>query len=129
MESIKHIIDLTSLRAGAKDLETRIRALKQSLRSPWTKPMGNEQNELQDLKREITAHYVLRALLRGRRHLSPSFERAMRKHLERAEKLAVKYRRESPPEEAAADELIARSKVSVVRQLWKRIEESSHAVG
>ena len=126
----QHIIDLTALRAGAKDIETRIRALKQSLRSPWERPMCAEQDELRHLKREITTHYVLRALLRGRRHPDHVPERVLQIHLELAEKLAVKYRRQAPPEEVAADEIVSRARPSLIRQLWGRITgASAHVVG
>lgn len=130
MELNKHYIDFAALRAGAKTIEDEILATKAALRTTWTEPMGNAQWRLLRLKQESTSHYVLRALLRGRQHLQNVNKHVLQAHLDAAEKLALKYRREVPQEESAAAELEARQRPSLVRRLWDRISGvSSHVVG
>jgi hypothetical protein len=121
MEINRHYIDFAALRAGAKAIEDDILSTKAVLRTTWTEPMGNSQWRLLRLKHEITTHYILRALLRGRQHLHRVDKHVLRAHLDAAEKLALKYRREVPPEESAAAELDARGRPSMIRRLWDRL--------
>lgn len=130
MEINKHYIDFAALRAGAKALEDEIRSTKAALRTTWTEPMGNAQWRLIRLKHDITTHYILRALLRGRQHLQNVNRDVLQHHLDLAEKLALKYRREIPPEESAAAEIDERERPSLVRRLWDRLSGApSHVVG
>jgi hypothetical protein len=143
--TFKNPVDLAALRSSAKALEDEILEIKGELRSPWTKPMDGAQARLLQLKFEVTTHYVLRALLRSRAHLKrvPNaraserdqaittawWKRTLERHLEGAERLASKFRREPRPEEAAAAELERRTPPSLVRRLWTRVLEVTHAVG
>jgi hypothetical protein len=125
---IKNPIRLAALRASAKCLEEQLLEAKKQLRTTWTRPMDSVQAHVHDLKRDVTAHYVLRALLRGRVH--PHQARLLKRYLPRVEKLAIAFRRDPRPEEAAAMELEARAKPGLVERLVTRINgASNHAVG
>ena len=130
MEINRHYIDFAALRAGAKAIEDEILSTKAALRTTWTEPMGNAQWRLIRLKHEVTTHYILRALLRGRQHLQQVNKDTLQQHLDLAEKLALKYQREIPPEESASVEIDVRARPSLVRRLWDRLSGApSHVVG
>jgi hypothetical protein len=61
--------NLTKLIADLRDAAARCRDLKHTLRTRWTRAMAAEQQELVRLKRHATELCVLRAHLRGKRHL------------------------------------------------------------
>lgn len=63
-------MDIQRLKHDRKALEERIRAVKAELRSTWTKPMGDVQNDHLRLKKEATELCILRAWLRGKLHLT-----------------------------------------------------------
>ncbi len=58
-----------TLRTLIRDAEDRIRVVKRGLRSTWTRPMGDEQQELLALKRHVTRLLVTLAWRRGRLHV------------------------------------------------------------
>lgn len=81
-------IDLPALRGLLKQTATEIAALKGVLRRTWTRPMAVEQRTLCSLKRQATGLCVLRALMRGRYHLTG----ADREHHQKvAEQVADRY--------------------------------------
>lgn len=126
---IKNPVNLAALRASAKDLEEQILATKRELHEPWTKPMCDAQARLLRLKDEVTAHYVLRALLRSKAHLKRVSKRELERHINAAEKLATKFRRTPRPEEAIDHELDRRKSPSLVRRLLSQMQETAHVVG
>jgi len=62
-------VDIFALRAALAETAAAITSLKQQLRLTWTRPMAAEQRELWALKDKATLLCILRAFLRGRRHL------------------------------------------------------------
>jgi hypothetical protein len=62
-------VDISALRAALAETAAAITRLKQQLRRAWTRPMAPEQRELLALKEKATLLCILRAFLRGRRHL------------------------------------------------------------
>lgn len=65
-----YAIDSLRLRMAITDTERQIKAFKKLLRSTWTRPMDAEQREHLFLKYRATQLYVVRALGRGKYHLS-----------------------------------------------------------
>lgn len=128
--TIKNPIDLKALRASAKAIEEQILEAKAALHKPWTEPMADVQLRLLRLKDEVTAHYVLRAVLRSKAHLKRVSKHMLERHLAAAERLATKFRREPRPEELVDFELEARQRgPNLVRRLWSRVSEVGHVVG
>lgn len=68
-------VDIPALRAALAETAAAITQLKQPLRRTWTRPMAAEQRELWALKEKATLLCVLRATLRGRRHLQAPMRR------------------------------------------------------
>ena len=62
-------LDIAKIIADIKIVAARIVELKRILRRRWERPMRDEQRALLRLKRQATELCVLRAHLRGRRHL------------------------------------------------------------
>lgn len=62
-------INISQLRADIRDLAQQSRRLKQTLRQPWTAPMGDVQSKLVCARRRTTRLLVLRAFARGKLHL------------------------------------------------------------
>lgn len=90
-------IDLSALLDLIHKTEAEIRPIKRALRSPWTRPMATEQGTLCSLRLRATRLYVLRASLRGHRHL-PLDEA---EHRELAEDTAERYRLRRPAQGVA----------------------------
>ncbi|MEZ4452416.1 MAG: hypothetical protein R3B09_23325 [Nannocystaceae bacterium] len=90
-------LDHRALRAEAAATEAALRALKAQLRRTWTAPMAALQRRFVALRREATIACVLRAGLRGRRHLRAADEAIWAA----AARLADRHRRPSPTIEAA----------------------------
>lgn len=65
----RHMIHLQRLRLDLQALATESRALKRDLRSPWERPMADEQRRLVRLRRQTTERLVLLASARGRLHV------------------------------------------------------------
>ena len=62
-------INLARLGTDLTALAREAILLKRALRTTWTRPMAEEQRALVRLRRRTTELCVLRAFLRGRRHL------------------------------------------------------------
>lgn len=82
MLNVRHI-DVERLRRDLSAQAHQARALKHVLRSTWTKPMADEQRALAELRRHITRLCILRAHLRGRRHLSSHDHARIAEHVAR----------------------------------------------
>lgn len=63
------MIDENMLRADLGALARECRALKNVLRTTWTRPMADEQRRLTRLRRKVTELCVLRAFCRKRLHV------------------------------------------------------------
>jgi hypothetical protein len=63
------MIDGNKLRADLGVLARECRALKNVLRTTWTRPMADEQRRLVRLRRKVTELCVLRAFCRERLHV------------------------------------------------------------
>jgi hypothetical protein len=68
-------VDISALRAALAETAAAITRLKQQLRRTWTRPMAAEQRELLSLKEKATLLCILRAFVRGRRHLQAPMRR------------------------------------------------------
>lgn len=79
-------IDIHQLRTDLREIEDRIKPIKEALRSTWTRPMANEQYQLIGLRNEATDLYILLAWTRGKYHLA-DHDRCR----EVAERMAPKY--------------------------------------
>lgn len=82
--------DIHQLRTDLREIEDRIRPLKETLRSTWTRPMANEQWQLICLRNDATDLYILLAWSRGKYHLA-DHERCR----ETAERMAPSYQAEA----------------------------------
>lgn len=83
-------IDIARLRNDLKEIEDKIRPVKEALRSTWTKPMADEQYKLILLRREATELLCLLAWSRGKSHLADEM-----KSLKLAERRMAKYQVEA----------------------------------
>lgn len=83
-------MDIEKLNEDRRALEEQLRGAKAELGRTWTRPMGDVQVRLLELKHEATELYILRAWLRGKLHL-PDAERCR----EVAERRAPDYRLEA----------------------------------
>jgi hypothetical protein len=71
-------IDVAALVRDIHTTAAEILATKRVLRARWTRPMAGEQRALARLRHRATELCILRAWLRGRRHLA----RAPRDHVQ-----------------------------------------------
>ena len=90
------MIDGNKLRADLGVLARECRALKNMLRTTWTRPMADEQRHLARLRRRVTELCVLRAFSRRRLHArsgGPASDLAERVawHTRIAERVAKDY--------------------------------------
>ena len=67
-------IDVSSLHSELTELANQAKSLKKLLRATWTRPMADEQRKLVFLRRRITDACILRAMMRGRKHLAGRFD-------------------------------------------------------
>ena len=63
-------IDSEKLKRDIAGLVAECIELKRALRTTWTRPMADEQRRLCRRRRQLTELHVLRALSRGRRHVT-----------------------------------------------------------
>jgi hypothetical protein len=61
-------INIQKLKQDIHEIEAEIAAIKQPLRTTWTRPMGKEQWDLITLRSKATDLYILRAWNRGKLH-------------------------------------------------------------
>jgi hypothetical protein len=93
-------LDFHSLRADIRAISAQIGTLKRQLRTTWTRPMANEQRELERLKLRATELCSLGAFARGKLHLqrarrgAPSDWDALVYHRRIAERLGPSYTRQ-----------------------------------